>query len=205
MRQDRGVPCSLCGLPMKKNTRYGICSRPTCKQALTRAAQEAYRIEHPLLPRRCQSCRGTFQPEHGNQRFCCVDCRQKWQHGYIPSRQICFRCLKVFHPTKRVEVCRSCQGQVNTEKRDYINEFKLKTGCKDCGYRENRVALQYDHLPQFEKLFELSDAHVKPWCEIMAEIEKCDVVCANCHSIRTANRRIERGRQSKANRATQGN
>jgi hypothetical protein len=32
-------------------------------------------------------------------------------------------------------------------------------------------------------------ANNRPWSEIEAEMAKCDLVCANCHRIRTAERR----------------
>jgi len=49
--------------------------------------------------------------------------------------------------------------------------------------------MQWDHLPEFEKLGEISGKlrnHGR--AKILAEIGKCELVCANCHAIRTYKR-----------------
>lgn len=45
--------------------------------------------------------------------------------------------------------------------------------------------MQFDHLNPQEKKYEISKMSCYSVKTIMAEIEKCDVVCANCHSERT--------------------
>lgn len=79
----------------------------------------------------------------------------------------------------------------------YIQAIKLERGCADCGYRDNAVALDFDHLPGHVKEYRLATmaAGLKKE-KIDAEIAKCDVVCANCHRIRTASRR-----ETKSNRS----
>jgi L-lysine 2,3-aminomutase len=68
--------------------------------------------------------------------------------------------------------------------------YKLIIGCQDCGYGEHAEALDFDHRPNEDKLFTISGhKHRYSWAAIIAEVEKCDVVCANCHRVRTANRR----------------
>lgn len=50
--------------------------------------------------------------------------------------------------------------------------------------------MQWDHLPQYEKTYviaELARIHCK--LKIKKEIEKCELVCANCHAIRTHTRK----------------
>ena len=68
--------------------------------------------------------------------------------------------------------------------------IKLELGCADCGYHAHAEALEFDHLPGSKKLFGLAVAagHYS-WKDIEAEMAKCEVVCANCHRIRTASRR----------------
>ena len=79
---------------------------------------------------------------------------------------------------------------------DRVRAIKLSSGCKDCGYAVEACALQFDHLPGYEKV-EAIAVLVKrgvAWKTVLAEIEKCEVVCANCHSIRTLRRRSSIGR-----------
>jgi hypothetical protein len=53
--------------------------------------------------------------------------------------------------------------------------------------------MDFDHRPGTEKLFEIADylatRVVSTYAKLDAEIEKCDVVCSNCHRIRTQERR----------------
>lgn len=74
--------------------------------------------------------------------------------------------------------------------------------CVDCGYN-NWLALEFDHRDPTEKTYDISKA--KHCCEktLLKELAKCDVVCANCHAIRTANmfgswrlRHVARGTRS---------
>ena len=71
-----------------------------------------------------------------------------------------------------------------------MNEVKLASGCVDCGYSEHAEALQFDHV-RGEKKFNVGISYTFSMERVLAEIEKCEVVCANCHAVRTANRRSE--------------
>ena len=71
-----------------------------------------------------------------------------------------------------------------------VAALKVERGCTDCGYRAHPDALHFDHLPRFTKdlgIARLID-HMDP-TRLEAEMAKCEVVCANCHAIRTAERR----------------
>ena len=63
----------------------------------------------------------------------------------------------------------------------------MAAGCKDCGYCENPLALQFDHV-RGEKLGSVSTMYTGSLDKLMAEIAKCDVRCANCHLIKTYTR-----------------
>ena len=67
-------------------------------------------------------------------------------------------------------------------------ELLIKSSCKDCGISDPRV-LEFDHLS--DKKFNISRAvggSTRSWDSIMVEISKCEIVCANCHKIRTQER-----------------
>lgn len=77
--------------------------------------------------------------------------------------------------------------------RAMLNEIKLAQGCADCGYRTHAVALHFDHLPGKGKMMGISQMWRKAGLrdKVIEEISKCEVVCANCHAVRTAQRREE--------------
>ena len=66
--------------------------------------------------------------------------------------------------------------------------FKMWTPCFDCGTTFHPAAMQYDHRPGEKKLFQLSVAHTRNRARFEAERKKCDLVCANCHAVRTYER-----------------
>jgi hypothetical protein len=72
----------------------------------------------------------------------------------------------------------------------WLAAYKVEQGCADCGYSQHPAALDFDHLPGTEKKFDISQfrSHVSSLPALMREIEKCEVVCANCHRIRTSDR-----------------
>jgi len=70
-----------------------------------------------------------------------------------------------------------------------MGQYKVSIGCMDCGFDGHPDALQFDHV-RGEKLFDIArgiSSHGQEAVE--SEMEKCDIVCANCHAIRTAIRR----------------
>jgi hypothetical protein len=62
--------------------------------------------------------------------------------------------------------------------------------CERCGNAYHPVAMQFDHLPGFEKKFMVSmGANTRPMDEVMAERAKCQLLCSNCHHIVTWERK----------------
>ena len=63
-------------------------------------------------------------------------------------------------------------------------EIKQASGCVDCG-ENNHIVLDFDHLR--DKKYNISQMVHEgfSWVAIMKEVAKCEVVCANCHRIRT--------------------
>ena len=68
-------------------------------------------------------------------------------------------------------------------------ELKMREGCVDCGYKGHPAALDFDHLPGFSKKAEISTMFRASLEDLMEEVAKCEVVCANCHRVRSAVRR----------------
>jgi hypothetical protein len=66
----------------------------------------------------------------------------------------------------------------------YLLDFLRTHPCVDCG-ETDPIVLEFDHLT--DKLFNVSTGlRDRAWASVLAEMEKCEVVCANCHRRRSA-------------------
>jgi hypothetical protein len=83
---------------------------------------------------------------------------------------------------------------------EFVKQLKLSLGCADCGYREHAVALDFDHLPGTEKKRDIARSVRGTRGALLREIAKCEVVCSNCHRIRTWRRNRERVAEAEAER-----
>ena len=68
---------------------------------------------------------------------------------------------------------------------DMVLEYLSKHPCVDCG-ESDPVVLEFDHVRgrKLSTVSKLKSSNAR-WCKVLAEIEKCDVRCVNCHRRRT--------------------
>ncbi len=100
-------------------------------------------------------------------------------NGYIQSR--CKECQKAD---------RRYYSKRNNE---FLREIKTSHGCQDCGYNEHFSALDFHHINPDDKDFSVTSGEglstsIK---RLKVEIEKCIILCANCHRIRHYKEREE--------------
>lgn len=88
----------------------------------------------------------------------------------------------------RCDICQAARIEYLTRRRQRIEAIKLERGCADCGFNAHPECLDFDHV-RGEKKFNLAQAQTRNWADVEMEIAKCDVVCANCHRLRTYQRR----------------
>lgn len=76
--------------------------------------------------------------------------------------------------------------------KEYINRVKRTFGCVDCGVN-NPIILEFDHV-KGEKFNNIADMVNQSYGlkTIKDEIRKCEVRCANCHRIKTHERRSQK-------------
>jgi hypothetical protein len=80
---------------------------------------------------------------------------------------------------------------LHADMNEWYRSLKIGRPCTDCGDVFHHSAMTWDHLPGTEKRAEVStllQRHSRK--QILEEIAKCELVCANCHAVRTYNRRI---------------
>ena len=54
--------------------------------------------------------------------------------------------------------------------------------CESCGYDRCLAALTFHHRRSATKEFGISDTlHVVPWESLRRELNKCSLLCSNCH------------------------
>ena len=53
--------------------------------------------------------------------------------------------------------------------------------CKICGYSKCIRALSFHHLDKSTKEFAISANCNKAWDKVQTELDKCVLLCANCH------------------------
>ena len=107
----------------------------------------------------------------GKLQWQCKDCQRAYRREhYLKNRQ------------KYIDKA----SNYTKETMKKVWEYKTSKGCADCGVTDYRV-LDFDHLR--DKEFQISTkARIWSWERLQPEIEKCEVVCSNCHRIRTFER-----------------
>lgn len=96
-------------------------------------------------------------------------------------------------PTGKRGSCAECEHKrvrpVLDEYKEWIDSFK-DAPCTDCGRKYPPWVMHWDHLPGTNKLISIGrlKSSKAPKDRVLAELAKCELVCANCHANRTYER-----------------
>ena len=77
------------------------------------------------------------------------------------------------------------------KRKAFVREMKSRP-CADCGVQYPFYVMDFDHREGESKTYELNHVDRMAMRVIAREIEKCDVVCSNCHRERTYQRLFRR-------------
>ena len=73
--------------------------------------------------------------------------------------------------------------------RDAVRNIKESKPCADCGHSYRYYVMHFDHRDASTKTKEVCRlTSEQSLVKVLAEIAKCDLVCANCHAERTYRR-----------------
>lgn len=93
---------------------------------------------------------------------------------------------KHYHNNKETYIARA---KARTAELSQIVRERKDVPCTDCGERYPFYVMQFDHLDASTKVKDISQlvsyGNLKA---LLEEMDKCEVVCANCHAIRTFKR-----------------
>jgi len=106
--------------------------------------------------------------------------------GPQPSCRECNRQYHYDNWPRHMAQIRKRRRRLREEARAFLIDYLRAHPCVDCGERDI-VVLEFDHLRDKRAAISqmIGNQELRT---IKAEIEKCDVVCANCHRRRTASR-----------------
>ena len=127
--------------------------------------------------RTCVKC-GTSSPESAFHRSrtgqfsYCRDCRRAYDRRYYAERG----------KTARLARMRAWRSAAHA----WMDTIKDGRACADCGGTFPLYVMHWDHLPGHLKVGEISVMVGNRSREVVLnELKKCELVCANCHVMRT--------------------
>lgn len=109
----------------------------------------------------------------GTRQSWCKECMSKWEKN-------------IWKTSKQRRSSNAKKAALRRKRNvDFVIDYLKDKKCLDCG-EDDIVVLEFDHIS--DKKFEISYATRATYSleKIKQEIDKCDIVCANCHKRRTA-------------------
>ena len=109
----------------------------------------------------------------------CLQCNKS-----LTGRQVkyCSRQCKNIYLNQSLQ---SYEAQQRRGRKRKLELIKLKGNeCERCGYNLNYAALEFHHKTPVEKSFQLDLRSLsnRSWEVILVEVEKCQLLCSNCHA-----------------------
>lgn len=107
----------------------------------------------------------------------------------IEKKLQCAKSTVAYHLTKGQKEKTSARTKsTRSIIRKFVKTYKENNPCHDCFQYYPSVCMEFDHLG--DKKFNVSNFKkvTSSIIEVMKEMDKCDLVCANCHRIRTYKR-----------------
>jgi hypothetical protein len=127
----------------------------------------------------------------------CLRCRSELPleqfHRYRDGHQDwCKACKKAYAADYWIRNRERLAAAHARNRRRALEWFRaLKEGqpCTDCGGIFHPASMQWDHPPGVDKVAHVAKLYSGRRDVVLAEIAKCELVCANCHAVRTFERR----------------
>jgi hypothetical protein len=116
--------------------------------------------------------RKSAKDEHSS--WCRACYKENWDKRYYENHQ---------HYRNTHNRSREKHRELNARK---VFEYLRLHPCINCG-ESDPIVLEFDHRDRNEKTGSISNLiRNASWSRVQSEIQKCDVLCANCHRRKTA-------------------
>jgi hypothetical protein len=117
------------------------------------------------------------------RRFC-LECSPFGNHNTKdftdPHKAACDICGNV---TDNRSTCRSCWQKIRRYRAKAAGIQYLGGKCSHCGFTGHQAAFDFHHVDPASKSFNIGINLQKSWQTIKRELDKCVLLCRNCHSI----------------------
>lgn len=144
---------------------------------------------------KCLKCQVEIPIAKGKKlrKYCSKECREK--HWIENNREKLNENVRKYRANRYIKEGRwREEGQKARELKAWMIELKSKP-CSDCGNSFDTCCMDFDHRIGTNKKYNLGSMFAHHYSKelIQEELNKCDLVCANCHRIRTKNKHKENG------------
>lgn len=119
---------------------------------------------------KCLLCEQPFTPTQKTQKYCSVKCGSTHRGRKYSSAK-----RDTINERRRMVVAAN-----RARLAEYLGEYK----CEHCGYtNESTAPFDFHHTDPTEKEYNPSNLLACKWEKLQAEIDKCMLLCKNCHAI----------------------
>jgi hypothetical protein len=143
----------------------------------------------------CKWCKKEFEPkEQSRQIYCSPYCRHRdWTENnrdYLNQKVREYRARRYKEEGQWRD-----EGKVAKALKQWMIELKSRH-CVDCNTKFPVCCMDFDHRKGTIKEYNVGSMFAHHYSRELIEIElgKCDLVCANCHRIRTQKRKLGSGK-----------
>lgn len=114
----------------------------------------------------------------------------RWRDAYQPWCKPCRRDYAAAHYQANKSRRQEQNKRRQAEFMAWYISLKAGRPCADCGLTFHHAAMQWDHLPGETKKADVALlARRGSRRRVLEETAKCELVCANCHAVRSYRRR----------------
>lgn len=201
MRELSEITCNNCGESLSRKpsavSKFNYCSQ-SCAASVNNRTPKV-----KLKPRLCKYCHQPTGSTWKNKKTVCTSCKGSYSKLRSELKEkVCVTCnvlkpIELFHKKNdrrfTTSVCKECFNSYCMQRwiATKIKAIEYKGGkCQDCHVPHPDLpfpAFEFHHRDPSTKEMGWTKLRLRPWSSIIKELDKCDLLCSNCHRVRHYN------------------